>query len=300
MYEITFHYYEEIRRGEYNRDESKSRTIKVGTPEEDTPLETAASKIISQMARRNILVHDVEIYEFTKKKLSFKETPDGISIKNKKFKFDDGPTGAFDDIQVIESGIPSSIQPPPIPPPIHQPQVQPPPVQQQVPQQGIINPMTMSSTEMAAALGPGFIDLQQELQQLKEQEARAAAGQGSPNQLAADLQKLRDHVAASGMPERSNPKVAVPPSRFEYFSPPKELMHTTKGRAFTVGRRYPIYGEKWSGDRALGALYKTIDDRGVEMEVSERLFVPVYDHSGFGDSNLVWPGLVDGKEVNLR
>lgn len=45
---------------------------------------------MAQFARRNILVTDVEIFEYTKKKLSFREADDGIVIGRKKFKFDDG------------------------------------------------------------------------------------------------------------------------------------------------------------------------------------------------------------------
>jgi len=54
------------------------------------PLELLAGKIMAQLARRNILVVDVEIHEFAKKKISYKETPDGILIKNKKYSFDEG------------------------------------------------------------------------------------------------------------------------------------------------------------------------------------------------------------------
>jgi len=62
----------------------------VGKGFEDVPLEVLAGKIIAQLARRNILVVDVEIFEYVRKKLSYRESPDGILIKNKKFRFDDG------------------------------------------------------------------------------------------------------------------------------------------------------------------------------------------------------------------
>src|SRR5690606_33375022 len=89
-FEITLKFHEEISKGEYNKDELKTKTTKVGGPLEDVPIEVLAGKVIAQLARRNILVVDVEIYEITKKKISFKETSDGILIKNKKFRFDDG------------------------------------------------------------------------------------------------------------------------------------------------------------------------------------------------------------------
>ena len=89
-FEITLKFHEEISKGEYNKDELKTKTTKVGGPLEDVPIEVLAGKVIAQLARRNILVVDVEIHEITKKKISFKETADGILIKNKKFRFDDG------------------------------------------------------------------------------------------------------------------------------------------------------------------------------------------------------------------
>jgi len=98
-YEVIFHYHEEISKGEYNREETKTKLVKVGTPYEEVPLEHLAGKIMSQLARRNILVVDVEIFEYTKKKINYRETPEGVVIKNKKFSFDDGPV-----ISVNEGG----------------------------------------------------------------------------------------------------------------------------------------------------------------------------------------------------
>ena len=90
-YELIFYYQEEIEKGKYD-EETKTRKVKVGSPQEDVPLESAAAKVFAQLARRNILVTDVEIYEFTRKKLSYREVDDGFLIKNRKFRFDDGPT----------------------------------------------------------------------------------------------------------------------------------------------------------------------------------------------------------------
>ena len=84
-YELIFKYYEKIGACEY--DKSKELSIKktIGSLEVEISMEKLASAVFSQMARRDILVFDVEIFEFTKKKLSFKETKNGIIIKNKKF-----------------------------------------------------------------------------------------------------------------------------------------------------------------------------------------------------------------------
>jgi len=89
-FEVTYHYHEEVSKGEYNKDEIKTKSVKIGGPYDDVTLESLAGKVMAQLARRNILVVDVEIYEFTKRKVSFKEAQDGILIKNRKFSFDDG------------------------------------------------------------------------------------------------------------------------------------------------------------------------------------------------------------------
>lgn len=47
---------------------------------------------MTQFARRDIIVTDVEIFELSKNKVSFKESKGGIIIKNKKFLFDGGGT----------------------------------------------------------------------------------------------------------------------------------------------------------------------------------------------------------------
>ena len=97
-YEILMRFHPELEKGKYNEDKVETKTVKVGSPYDDVPLEIAAGKIIAQLARRNILVVDVEIYEFTRKKLSYKETEDGILIKHKKFSFDDGANLQVQDI----------------------------------------------------------------------------------------------------------------------------------------------------------------------------------------------------------
>lgn len=97
-YEVTYHYREEVEgsKGQYE-EEIKQKTAKIGKGFEEVSLEVLAGKIIAQLARRNILVVDVEIHEYVRKKLSYRESPDGILIKNKKFRFDDGA--------VVEAGI---------------------------------------------------------------------------------------------------------------------------------------------------------------------------------------------------
>lgn len=89
-YEIVFHYKEVSDKPGVYQEEIKTKTAKVGKSNDDIGIDVLAGKIMSQLARRNILIVDVEIYEFAKKKIGYRETSDGIVIKNKKFSFDSG------------------------------------------------------------------------------------------------------------------------------------------------------------------------------------------------------------------
>lgn len=88
-YELVYSYHERGEDGDY--DKSKLLTLKkrLGNAEEEVPHEKLAATIMAQMSRRDIWVIDVEIFEFTKKKLSFKETKGGLLIGNKKYNLDD-------------------------------------------------------------------------------------------------------------------------------------------------------------------------------------------------------------------
>lgn len=96
-YELIFHYKESTDKPGMYSEEVKNKTYKVGKVTEDINLDVVAGKIMSQLARRNILIVDVEIYEYAKKKLNYRETVDGIVIKNKKFSFDSGAIATTED-----------------------------------------------------------------------------------------------------------------------------------------------------------------------------------------------------------
>lgn len=96
-FEITYFYKEASDVPGTYKEEVLSKTTKVGKFDQDVSLDILAGKIIAQLARRNILIIDIEILEFTKKKVSYKETPTGIFIKNKKFSFESGAIVSSDD-----------------------------------------------------------------------------------------------------------------------------------------------------------------------------------------------------------
>ena len=85
-FEIIFHYYpysEENK--EYDKSKSSKYDKKIGDIFDDVPIEKLASAILTQLARRDIFVFDVEIHELVKKKVTFKLNKSNIVIKNKKF-----------------------------------------------------------------------------------------------------------------------------------------------------------------------------------------------------------------------
>lgn len=101
-YEVVFSYKEATGNpGEYS-DEIKKKTAKIGKTTEDIPLDALAGKVMSQLARRNILIVDVEIYEYAKKRISYREASDGIVIKNRKFGFDSGSVVEVSDSDCVD------------------------------------------------------------------------------------------------------------------------------------------------------------------------------------------------------
>lgn len=105
-FECVYHYHERLEEGGYNKDETKTLKRKVGDAYEEIPLEKLASAVMGQLARRDIWVTNVEIFEYTKKAITFRETKGGIVIKNKKFSMD----GESVTMQDIESAAPAPQQ----------------------------------------------------------------------------------------------------------------------------------------------------------------------------------------------
>jgi hypothetical protein len=106
MFELIFHYHKRLESGRYDTEDHTMRKT-LGKKEEEVPLEQVASFVASQLARRDIFIVDVEPYEYVKRKVSFKETKDGIVIKNRKFSFsvsgvvDGGITAEEDKPQLV-------------------------------------------------------------------------------------------------------------------------------------------------------------------------------------------------------
>ena len=89
-FEITYYYKEATEVVGTYEEEVLMKTSRIGKFDENISLDVMAGKIMAQLARRNILIVDIEIFEYAKKKINYKETDSGILIKNKKFSFDSG------------------------------------------------------------------------------------------------------------------------------------------------------------------------------------------------------------------
>lgn len=95
----------------YDMENVTKLTKRVGKEDEDTPLEDVVQVIKSQLARRDVLVTGVEVFELVKKKVKFKEIKGGFIIKDKKFLMDQiqGVPVATDDDDVAVPSLPPQL-----------------------------------------------------------------------------------------------------------------------------------------------------------------------------------------------
>ena len=103
-YEVKIHYHPRKEEGGYDFEKKETLSKKVGKAFEETTLETLAGFLISQMARRDMVIVDVEVEEFVRRPVSFKECKDGrgIMLKGKRFSLDDAAKIVADEIVEIE------------------------------------------------------------------------------------------------------------------------------------------------------------------------------------------------------
>ena len=92
-FEVLYKYHEKKESGiGYNMKEQLEMKKRVGKSYDDTSYQKLAVAIMGQLARRDIMVVDVDIVEFVKKEINFREAKNGIVIKNKKYLFNDTDT----------------------------------------------------------------------------------------------------------------------------------------------------------------------------------------------------------------
>jgi hypothetical protein len=114
-YEVKYTFHPRKEEGGYDTEVKDEKTVKVGKPFDDTPLEKCAAAIMAQLARRDVWVVDVEVCELVKKKISFKEAADGkgIVLKNKRFSLNSTAQMVAEDIveEVLPETVPEGMQP---------------------------------------------------------------------------------------------------------------------------------------------------------------------------------------------
>lgn len=109
-YEIILKYHEKLESG-YDKENEKTTKKRVGKAEDDVAPEKLAGVIMAQLARRDIWVVDVEVYEFAKRKVAFKETKGGLVIGNKKYNLDQcGQLGVEETPEAVHQEQPQSQQ----------------------------------------------------------------------------------------------------------------------------------------------------------------------------------------------
>ncbi len=263
-FEVHFKYYKKKTEGFGYDTEGEPEVMKVavGKQWDDVDLDEVAKSVFGQMAKRNILIVDAEIFEYTKKKVSFKMKDDGITIKNRKFSYD--ITGA------IKSENDASELPP-------QAQVILP--SQPVISQGghVLEPHELLQQQMRnqpAAPPMPVVQVPQQQQDLSHLPPEVQAELRQHQMVQAQQQR---NVAPS---ERMRPILppAGTPLRYEIYDPHPDLARVAaqKRLPFTVGKRYPIYEEK--PDRrgvVFGMVYLTEDDQGNRRALNDKHFVPM-------------------------
>lgn len=115
-FEVKYIYHPRKEDGGYDTEKNEEKIVKVGKPFEEVPLEKVAAAIMSQLARRDIWVVNVEVVELVRREVSFKECKDGrgITLKNKRYSFNDAAQMVAEDVieeTSNELSIPQDVQP---------------------------------------------------------------------------------------------------------------------------------------------------------------------------------------------
>jgi hypothetical protein len=278
-YEIQFKFFKKKSEGfGYETDgEPETMKIAVGKQWDDVDLDEVAKSVFGQMAKRNILIVDAEIYEYAKKKISFKMKDDGISIKNRKFSYD--ITGAIKSEEesaglaqpVVQNG--QMLHP-------HQ-------YIQQSTQMVPVGPQQQDITSLAPEVQAEILKMRQ------DQVGQKIAHPG---------ERLRAILPPQGQP-----------LRYEVYDPHPDLLRVAQAKKlpFSLGRKYPIYEEKPDKRGTMfGMVYLTEDDQGNRRALNDKHFVPLQNLTNNFDSETGMnhvarvavdsnQAVVDGKTMNL-
>jgi hypothetical protein len=108
-YEVNYNYYEKLKDSfDYDRENLKSFKKIYGKASEEYPLEKLCPAIMQQLARRDILIVDWEVYEFVRKKITCRLTKNDLVIKNKKFSLKNALIEDDMEVEGVEENIAAS------------------------------------------------------------------------------------------------------------------------------------------------------------------------------------------------
>jgi hypothetical protein len=245
-FEVKFIFHPRKEDGTYNQEVKEEKVVKIGKPFEDIPLENLAASIMSQMARRDIWVTDVEVSELVRREVCFKECKDGkgIILKNRKFSFNESAQMVAED---VTEGIPC-VEPQQIPAGMYPHEIQAMQAQQvQQPQQ---LPPGMYPHEVAAMRQPNLDDLF-----------------SNPNKVVPVIKQNVNKARALINPKKKLYEV--------YFEPDLRYQNEVRqlGLKFKPDVRYPVHQIIPSPTGRLDAQKLAItDDTGRIVEVDEKYF----------------------------
>jgi hypothetical protein len=288
-YEIAFKFFKKKSEGFGYDTEGEPEVMKVavGKQWDDVDLDEVAKSVFGQMAKRNILIVDAEIYEYTKKKISFKMKDEGIVIKNRKFSYDiTGAIKSENENNVFE-------------------------------QQSISLPSQPVISQDGHVLEPHEILAQQQRHQPMVQVPVPVQPVAQDlSHLPPEVQhEIRSHQMTQVQQQRAvspfdrmRPVLPPPgqPIRHEVYDPHPDLARVAaqKRLPFTIGKRYPIYEEK--PDRrgvVFGMIYVTEDDQGNRRALNDKHFVPLQNLTNFESDarpNHIARVAVEDNQVNVN
>ena len=85
-YEVNYIYYDKIKDSfDYDRENQKNFKKVYGKATEDYPLDKLYQALMQQLARRDILIIEWEVFEFVRKKIPSRITKNDLIIANRKF-----------------------------------------------------------------------------------------------------------------------------------------------------------------------------------------------------------------------
>ena len=255
-YEVIISFFEKGEDGEFNKEDPKSKMAILGDPLTRVEPEHLAANIMNEFSRPDVWVEKVEIFEWVKKAVSFKEAKGGgVLIGGKKY------NPSLNEIMKLaaESAAPPQ-QAAPQPP---QQQLVLPNQQsmQQMPQQNMGAPVQQQPQgkiwpheQQAAGQGPGYFQ--------GEQTYATNSNAAYPGDDQQQRMRLQDKVSAAGLQYAQ---------RIEMCDPPPELTADVRSFSLTPGTRYQILDEQL-GPNGRDYVYRVKNDAGREVLVGWHYF----------------------------